>query len=152
MKIEFDANRETASASVAMPAFCVEEKRTVLAELLHRINFVTVLGEWKFDPRDGECMMKYTQFIGDTPLSLKQAERMVDISLLSAHMYEETIVPMMMGKEPESDNACSEYKAMMGMDDDHSLLRRMLQQALEAKQKEALEKNSGDSNSAETEE
>lgn len=138
MKIEFDADRETASASVIMPATCVKEKRTTLAELLHRINFVMVLGEWKLDPMDGECLMKYTHFIGDTPMSLKQAERMVDICLVTAHMHQSTIMPLMMGNEPDKEEACSEYQEMTGDDDSISSFRQLLMKAMEARRKEEM--------------
>ena len=138
MKIDFDSDRKVATASVVMPTVCVKEKRTVLGELLHRINFVTVLGQWKLDPRDGECQLKYTHYIGDTLMSLKQAERMVDICLFAAHRYEDTIIPLMMGQDPNMDDACDEYKEMMGVERNLSSFRELLLRAAEAKRKKEL--------------
>ena len=136
MKIDFDSDREVATACVVMPGTCIKEKRTVVSELLHRINFVTVLGQWKLDLRDGECQLKYTHFIGDTPMSLRQAERMVDISLFAAHRYEDTLIPLMMGQDPNMDDACDEYKEMMGAETSLSSFREMLlRAAAEAKRK-----------------
>ena len=138
MKIDFDADRRTAVTSILMLASCSEERRAVLSELLHRINFVMVLGQWRFDPKDGECLIRYTHFIGDTPLSPKQAERMVEVCLVSAHLHEGTIIPLMMGRDPEMDIACSEYKAMMGVEDEFAELRELLKKAAEAKRRNAL--------------
>ena len=140
MKINFDSDREVAIASVIMPTVCVKEKRSALGELLHRINFVTVLGQWKLDPRDGECQLKYTHFIGDAPMSLNQAERMVDICLFAAHRYEDTIIPLMMGQDPNMDDACDEYKEMMGADKSLSSFRELLLRAAEAKRKKEMER------------
>ena len=138
MKIDFDSDRRVATASVVMPTVCVKEKRTVLSELLHRINFVTVLSEWKLDPGDGECQLKYTHFIGDTSMSLKQAERMVDICLFAAHRYEDTIIPLMVGQDPNMDDACDEYKEMMGVEKGLASFRELLLRAAEAKRKKDM--------------
>lgn len=138
MKIDFDSSRKVATASVVMPTVCVKAKRAPLGELLHRINFVTVLGQWKLDPRDGVCQLKYTHFIGDTPMSLKQTERMVDISLFAAHKYEDTIIPLMMGQDPDMDNACDEYKEMMGVETSMSSFKELLRRAAEAKKNRGM--------------
>lgn len=139
MNIEFDARRETGTASIVMPMNCVKEKRAVLCELLHRINYITVLGEWVLDPNDGECAIKYTHFIGDTPMSVRQAERMFDITLMEAHRYEDTIIPLMMGREPEPDKACSVYKKMTIGEAESDDFRRMLLEALQARRKHITE-------------
>lgn len=138
MKIDFDSDRKVATASVVMPTVCAKEKRSFLGELLHRINFVTVLGQWKLDPRDGECQLKYTHYIGDTPMSMNQAERMVDICLFAAHRYEDTIIPLMMGQDPNMDDACDEYKEMMGVEKSLSSFRELLLRAAEAKRKKDM--------------
>lgn len=137
MIIEFDPDRETGTASIKLPMNCVKEKRAVLGELLHRINYITVLGEWELDPNDGECGVKYTHFIGDTAMSVRQAERLIDITLMEAHRYEDTVIPLMMGREPDPDDACDEYKKMMtGDDEGRSGFRRMLMEALKARRKQ----------------
>lgn len=139
MKIEFDPLRETATASIVLPMNCVKEKRAVLGELLHRINYITVLGEWDLDPDDGECIVKYTHFIGDTPMSVRQTERMIDIPLMEAHRYEDTINPLMMGLEPDPDQACPEYKKMTTGEEDGDGFRRRLLEALQARRKHTTE-------------
>lgn len=139
MKIEFDPLRETATASIVLPMNCVKEKRAVLGELLHRINYITVLGEWDLDPDDGECIVKYTHFIGDTPMSVRQTERMIDIPLMEAHRYEDTINPLMMGREPDPDQACPEYKKMTTGEEDGDGFRRRLLEALQARRKQIEE-------------
>ena len=138
LKIEFDSDREMASASVTMPTACVKEKRATVADLQHRINYVMALGQWQFDPRDGECLMKYAHFIGDTPMSSKQVERMVKTSLISAHMHEGTIIPLMMGQEPGSDDACDEYRDMSESESGALSFKEMIRMAIEAKRREAM--------------
>ena len=136
MNIEFDAERKTAAATVTMPMACVEEKRAVVGELLHRINFITVLGQWRLDPNDGECKIRYIHYIGDNAMSVHQAERMIDICLFEVHRYEDTVIPLMMGREPESEKSCIEYKMMTG--EDHGLdgLRQILLNELTKRRKQ----------------
>lgn len=136
MNIEFDPPRETATASIILPMNCVKEKRAVLSELLHRINYITVLGEWDLDLNDGECVVKYTHFIGDTPMSVRQAERMIDIPLMEVHRYEDTVIPLMMGRDPDPDKACSEYMKMTTGEENGNGFRRMLLEALQARREE----------------
>lgn len=145
MIIEFDPDRETCTASIKLPMNCVKEKRASLGELLHRINYITVLGEWELDPSDGECGVKYTHFIGDMAMSVRQAERLIDITLMEAHRYEDTIIPLMMGREPDPNDACEEYRKMMTGDDEGGMgFRRMLLEALKSRRKHADATVTGD--------
>lgn len=58
---------------------------------------------------------------------------MVDIYLFVAHRYEDTIIPLMIGQDPNMDDACDEYKEMMEVEKSLSSFRELLLREAEAK-------------------
>lgn len=112
VECDFRDKSDSVIMHTAFPIVCCEENRREMEQLLHMINYGTVQTPFEYDPRDGECRIKAAHYCGDTPLSVKQADHMIWLILAMLHQYRDTLVPVILGIEPDYRKTCSEYNEM----------------------------------------
>jgi len=112
IEMEFDMRRECLVTRLVFPIRCSRLMRQKVIELFHMLNCGHLLGVFEYDMRDGECAYKYVHYYGDNAMTQRQARQAVGTTISMLRRYEDTLVPLLSGYEPDEEKECAEYGAL----------------------------------------
>jgi hypothetical protein len=89
---------------------CMEGQRSLMAELLCRVNYRLAVGGFEFDMRDGEIRYKISQLIGSVPIEKEVLGHCLGLCIFTHERYGKLLVPLCLGLAPRPGDLPEDLK------------------------------------------